>query len=91
MLMTSKYPESAEDKISIGPVYALNPRYVKSIVIVAAGGPEQSWLDVRTVGNMSLTSELEHLDWCKETALAFQSRNPAIVVWINEDGKASVL
>ena len=74
----SKYPESNEAKISIGPVYAFNPRYVRSIVIIEGGGT--SWLDVNLVSGRKITSELEPLEWCHKTADAFKAANPDIKV-----------
>lgn len=78
-VMQSKYPESSEDKINLGPAFAINPRYVTKIEIVLAG-QETSWLIV-TIANLDdATSELESIAWCEATLEHFVQRNSAIEV-----------
>jgi hypothetical protein len=79
----SKYEESKQNKISLGPVFALNPTYVKRISVV---GPaeESAWIEVVLVANYTITSELETLTWCKEKAKAFRDANPAIECFITD-------
>ena len=81
--MASKYPESNETKISLGPVYAINPRYVGRVkaVVFPTCHNEISHVAVYHLGGDELfTSELESVKWCMEKVAEFKRHNPAVVV-----------
>lgn len=74
----SKYPEAAEEKISLGPVFGINPRYVKRIVFVCHEF-EPSWLEIHMIsGRKPITTELENNSFCSDLVKQFLKRNPAI-------------
>jgi hypothetical protein len=78
MSIASKYPESAEPQISLGPVFSINPRYVKKIELIMSD--DRCWLDVYTVGNAQLQTELESSEFVLALADKFIAANPAIEV-----------
>lgn len=79
MAESSKYPESDEPKVSLGPVFAVNPRYIKKIDIVLMDDGV-GWLDAYTMGNAKLTTELESTKYVLAVGDALLAANPAIEI-----------
>lgn len=75
MSAKSKYPEAAEEKVSLGPVFGINPRYVKKIVFVCCDTP---WLEIHMLSGKPITTELEDNTFCSDLARELIRRNPKI-------------
>jgi hypothetical protein len=78
MSVESKHLEASETKVSLGPVFAINPRYVKSILLVDCGAESASWIDVKPMLGPPFSSELETLAWCEAKAQELMQANPDI-------------
>jgi hypothetical protein len=75
----SKYSNSADKKISLGPVFAVNPIFVTKIEVVGCGD-DNWWLEVHMIGGKSLTTELESPTAINQLAFDMVAANPKIIV-----------
>lgn len=81
----SKYSNSADAKISLGPVFAVNPIFVKKIALIGADSDELWWLEVVMIGDKRLTTELEPPAAIVQLALDMVAANPNIIVFHPKD------
>jgi len=67
-------------KISLGPVFSVNPQCVERIVTLPESIGDPTWINVHCYGDIVLQTELESPQTCKDLVAEFIAANPAIRV-----------